>query len=223
MEFGLDLILEDELLAPDLSRNREVLLAFFWCGVLFWHGHVALEAAALAHFETDREFWLQAAQGPFCRVFKAFCPTHLLSDHDFMLRAVQRNPRICLSCLTGDPLLDFDVVLATCATSLEFTETVVSQIGADDCIKEKLYQELMLHIRREVRDRSSRYLSFSYFLSLLPVTHSPLCLLNQGPDTSQAYRNLFARYAGVPSDVEQLASELSALKRLSVALARWGL
>ena len=44
----------------------------------------------------------------------------------------------------------------------------------------------------EVRERASRFLSFSFFLSLQPLVCSPLGLLNQGPDTAQAYRSLLA-------------------------------
>lgn len=51
----------------------------------------------------------------------------------------------------------------------------------------------------------------------------PLSLLNQGPETAQVYPDLLAAYVGVPSSDEELATELSGLKRLSVALARRGL
>lgn len=213
---------EDDFLAPDLWRNREVVLALFRCGLLFWHGRVAPEAS-LVHFNSDREFWLQAPPSRFCRVFRKFCPSRLISDHNIMLRAVQANPHVCLSYVTGDPLQDFDLILAACATSLEFAETVVPRVESDCGLDDNFYPELKLHIRREVRDRSSRYLSFTYFVSLQPLGRSPLGLLNQGPDTSQGYRSLLASYAGVPSDLEQLASERSGLKRLSVALARRGL
>ena len=97
---------------------------------------------------------------------------------------------------------------------------------------------------REVRDRTSRYLSFLCFLrgissvggavepeaatpsspssEALPVARSPLTLLNQGPETAHVYRDLIAAYAGIPMGDGALAAELTALKRLTVALARRG-
>ena len=124
----------------------------------------------------------------------------------------------------GDPQTDFDLILlAACATSLDFVETVVSRVEADDSNDENLYPELKVYICREVRERASRYLSFSFLLSFQPLVRSPLGLLNQGPDTAHAYRGLLASYVGAPSDDEQRAAELSVLKRLCVALARSGL
>ena len=46
--------------------------------------------------------------------------------------------------------------------------------------------------------------------------------MNQGPETAQVYRTLLASYVGVPSCDAELVTELTGLKRLSVALARRG-
>lgn len=209
-------------IAPELWRDREIVLAWFRC-------REPPPEAALAHFEHDRELWLEVAQGPCRQLFKMCCPPRLRSDQDFMLRAFRANHHIWLACLTGDTQVDLDRYLAACSTSLEFTEAALSRVRDDSSSPE--------FFSREVRERSSRYLSFSFFLraidssgasdapppsSLPPPAPSPLGLLNQGPDTAQAFRSLIASFAGVPSDEEQLASELPSLKQICVGLARRG-
>lgn len=105
-----------------------------------------------------------------------------------------------------------------------------------------LYAELLHCIPREVRNHTTRYLSFVCFMngissagaatpvppsssssSPAPTARAPLTLLNQGTETAEVYRTLLASYLGVPSVDRELVTELSCLKRLSVALARRGL
>ena len=211
-----DWVLSSDAVAPDLWRDRENALALFRCGV-----HAPKNG--LEQFATDREMWLEVAQVSNGFLFESECPASLRSDPQFMHQAVRANPEICLRCLTGDPPADLDLILAACATSLNFADKVVYRVQCDYSFDgQNLYPELKVYLCREVRDRASRYLSFSFFLSLQPSLHSPLGLLNQGPDTAQAYRSLLANYAGVPVDDEQLTVELSGLKRLCVALARRG-
>ena len=122
--------------------------------------------------------------------------------------------------------MDFDLVVAACATMEEFADTLADrclyvlncegEVDADE--GGPLYPELVLHILQEVRNRSLRYLSFRCFMSGIssagaaapppssssssspvPTAQAPLLtLLNQGPETAEAYRTLLARYVGVP-------------------------
>ena len=211
--------LSENALVPDLWRNRDVVLALFRCEMS------NVPEGVVEHFENDRELWVDVARIEAWNhsAFKKYCPASLRSDPQFMHQAVRANPEICLRCLTGDPPADLDLILAACATSQDFVEIFAYRVEQCFCFDKMFYPELKVYLCREVRDRASRYLSFSFFLSLQPSLHSPLGLLNQGPDTAQAYRSLLANYAGVPSDDKQLGEELIGLKRLSVALARRGL
>lgn len=161
--------------------------------------------------------------------------------------------------------MDFDLEMTACSTKADFSDTVVDRClclpddedeveayddgddeGSDDghdFQTKRLYHELRLHIPREVRDRTSRYLLFLCYLrgitstgtvaatessayaspsEALPV-RAPLTILKQVPDMVQVYRAHPAAYVEIPSGDWELATELSGLKRQSVAQARRGL
>ena len=144
-------------LAPDLWQNLEVVLALFRCGILHETGYrrqlLRPPEGVLERFENDREMWLEVARVLFRSIFQTYCPASLRSDTQFMRQAVWATHKVCLECLTGDPPSDFDLILAACASSLDFAETVASRVdyGKD------LYAELKVYICREVRERASRY------------------------------------------------------------------
>ena len=90
-----------------------------------------------------------------------------------------------------------------------------------------MYLKLRRRIPHGVRWRSTRYMPFVCLLQAIESAqggeNAPVGLLNQGPDTAQAYQSLLAGYAGLPLCDKEHTLELLGLKRLSVALARRGL
>ena len=100
-------------IAPDLWRNREVLLAWIRCGM-------NPPDDAPAQFEHDHELWLQVSKVRWHGMFKSCCPATLCSDRSFMLRAVRANPERCLEYLTGDHSINFDRILT--AMNVELAE-----------------------------------------------------------------------------------------------------
>ena len=129
-DYRSDWHLSENAIAPDLWRNREVVLSLFRCGIMFRHLLRPLEGV-FEQFDNDREMWLQVARIPYRFLFKAYCPASLRSDPQFMRRAVRANHQICIPCLTGDPTADFDLILTACTTSLDFVETDVSRVEDD--------------------------------------------------------------------------------------------
>ena len=105
--------------------------------------------------------------------FASFCPSSLGYDRAFLLRAVRANPERCLNFLTHDQLLDFDLILAACATKAEFSDTLVDRCHSlleplhpelvHILCYEQPYPELCLLIPRKVRECTLRYLSFFAF------------------------------------------------------------
>ena len=111
--FSLALQGQRNVLAPDLWRNPKAVLALLESNLFYRHGRVAEEA--LARFESDREFWLEAVKGCVSSEYKRACPANLRSDPGFMLQAVRANHKICLECLSGHRAADLDLILAACA------------------------------------------------------------------------------------------------------------
>ena len=128
----------------------------------------------LDQFDGDEELWLQVAEEINFNAFASFCPSSLGYDRAFLLRAVRANPERCLNFLTHDQLLDFDLILAACATKAEFSDTLVDRCHSlleplhPELVHilrfDQLYPELGLHIPRKVRECTLRYLSFFCFL-----------------------------------------------------------
>ena len=228
-------------LAPALWHNREVVLAIFQCY------NYRQPWNRLDQFDSDEELWLQVTGEHHISVFAEVLPSNFCENRTFLLKVVRANPEHCLEFLVYDPPLDFDLILAACATQEQFVDTLLDRClclldheGDDD---DHLYEELCLFIPREVRDRTSRYLSFLGFVrgilpagastatatatesstSEAPPVRAPVTLLNQDPDMAQLYQALLAALVEIPSGDGELATELSCLKRLTVALARRGL
>ena len=247
-----------DAVAPALWHNPKVVMAIFRC----YNCRLPFNSHSLRHFDNDEDLWLQVAAEHDEGVYGSLFPYKFRSDRTFLLRLVRANPERCLEFLPGDPPLDIDLILAACAAQPQFADTFVDRClcrinpasvrlssgGYYMGYRLKDYEmdeELRLLIPCEVRQRTSRYLSFLYFLRWIgsagavavtatesglspppeepPWVRAPLTLLNQGSDMVQVYQALLAAYLGFPSVDEELATELSGLKRLTVAVARRGL
>ena len=103
--------------------------------------------------------------------FLSFCPSHLRRGRTFLLRVVRANPGSFQSFFTKDPSVDFDLIVAACASKAELADTLADQYlsllddegGVQEYAFDRLYPKLLHHIPREVRNRTSRYLSFVCF------------------------------------------------------------
>ena len=89
-------------LAPDLWRNRDVVLALFRSGMVR-RDQLRPPEGVLEHFENYCDMWMEVAKGPDSSLFKTHCPASLRSDLQFLRRAVRANHDVCLKCVTGDP------------------------------------------------------------------------------------------------------------------------
>jgi len=127
----------------------------------------------LDQFDGDEELWLQVAGEIVFNAFASFYRSSLGYDRAFLLQAVRANPERCLDFLTHDQLLDFDLILAACATKAEFSDTLVDRCHSlleplhpelvHILCYEQPYPELCLLIPRKVRECTLRYLSFFAF------------------------------------------------------------
>ena len=209
-------------LVADYIRNVDYLEARDVARELWTHREVALALIArdtelcpwfLDAFRNDQEILLAVADAEDEPImFLAFCAPSLLEDKAFMLQAVARNAYLVKH--AQPTMYDFDLMMSVFLSGESRDRP--KQVVADDEIPARR----VAAFSRQVSERVSAFLAFATFLEGTVQSASPSCpltILNQGTETSRAYKRLIAEYCGVP-----LGQELCNLKRVLVDLTRWG-
>jgi hypothetical protein len=165
-------------------------------------------------YSSDKDILLALAEHSSdpCETFEQVCSPELLRDKEFMVQVVKKRPSLYWmvpSELDGD----FDIMLAAHSGDKDLLRVME--------LDEPEELEQVLTFARRVRKRIEARESFTTFLAgMSKSAPSPSCclpVLNQGSETSLAYKKLIADFVGLPC-----GEELRDLRAVSVHLTRWG-
>jgi hypothetical protein len=230
-----DYLLEfDVSFIDELWDNRDFVMAFTEVGGGLFSQYFGFD---YDDYRDDREVML--ALGSFCPAeFAGACPFKYLREKEFMLQAISLNPYL-LKFAHSSLHYDADFLLRAFAFDQgiisfidgDFCDSTIGSGAADGSIsfdgepgeERGTNGRLKLAVlARSVREKLDCYRGFWTLLQGIGSRRelgdfSPTSLLNQGAETSIAYKLRIAEFLGVP-----LGTEFHHLRQLSTELTKWG-
>jgi hypothetical protein len=230
-----DLVEFDLEFSDELWENRDFVLAFTGVG-----GGMFCDVFEFDYisYRDDREVML--ILGSSCpQEFADVCPSTFLREKEFMLQAIELNPYLLK---LADNSLQYDVDFQARAFAID--NGIISFMDGDFCDDTFGYGESdfssrsfddepgkergangrlkLAALARDVREKLNCYRGFWTLLRgigscRVVCENSPACLLNQGAETSVAYKLRIAEFLGVP-----LGAEFQSLRHLATELTKWG-
>jgi hypothetical protein len=219
--------------APELWRNRAFVMAFTETGGSKFCDRFGFDYNV---YREDRTVLLAVGKISVQR-FAKICPAMYRRDKEFMLEAIGVSASL-LKAVHHSLLDDFGFLSAAIATNKETISLMDSNLVTKKHVsppnfvfisppptqdeREKRGMFKLTALARHVRDKLHSHKGFLQLLRGMgtgqKVKHdSPLTLLNQGSETSDAYKRRIAEFLGAP-----LGAELKRQRELLLELTRWG-
>lgn len=165
--------------------------------------------------ENDKHAFLLIAEhnpGDFWCASEELC-----NDHEFMLQVVEKNATL-LRESSAQLAHDFEMALVAFGGSSAKSRDLAGLYDINDRDDIQFITEFAKEVREKVRSHENFVKRILCGMSTgKSVTICRLPLLDQGQETSLAYKKLLAEYLGIP-----IGKELRLLRRASLNLAKWG-